>query len=267
MVVAPTELTMGDIQRIFYYHVPSAFVAFTCFFANAVASVWYLARRSPAVDAFAVATAEAGVVFCTIVLITGPLWAKPVWGIWWSWDDKRLTSTLLLWVIYVAYLMLRRFAAAGQAPVLSAALSVFGALDVVFVYFSIIWFRRVAVWQHVRAHAEAHALCPPREPGERRERFVEPLDDPHVARLRVRTPIVRIDRLRRDGRDEMVAQPDRIEARVLRDAREMRERVGGREGTVVREGDAEPHARPSHEGAAAGKPFAGRASGAARPSR
>ncbi len=140
MVVAPTEQSMGDIQRIFYYHVPSAFVAFACFFANAVASVLYLIKRSPGVDAFAVSTAELGVVFCSVVLVTGPLWARPVWLIWWTWD-ARLTSTLLLWLIYVSYLLLRRFAAAGQAPVLSAVLSVFGAMDVIFVYYSIQWFR------------------------------------------------------------------------------------------------------------------------------
>ena len=140
LYVAPTEETMGDIQRIFYYHVPSAFVAFACFFANLLASLVYLKNRSPAADSFALATAEVGVVFCTIVLITGPLWAKPVWGIWWTWD-ARLTSTLLLWLIYVSYLILRRFSSGGQTPVLAAVLSVFGSVDVVFVYMSIRWFR------------------------------------------------------------------------------------------------------------------------------
>ncbi|MCI0351672.1 MAG: cytochrome c biogenesis protein [Acidobacteriales bacterium] len=140
LYVAPTEETMGDIQRIFYYHVPSAFAAFVCFFANLAASLVYLKNRKPAVDAFAVATAEVGVVFCSVVLVTGPLWAKPVWGIWWTWD-ARLTSTLLLWLIYVSYLLLRRFSTGGQAPVLAAVLAVFGSLDVIFVYMSIRWFR------------------------------------------------------------------------------------------------------------------------------
>src|ERR1051326_3589916 len=94
--IAPTEKTMGDIQRIFYYHVPSAFVAFTCFLANLVASLAYLKSRNSRADAFALATAEVGVIFCSVVLVTGPLWAKPVWGIWWTWD-ARLTSTFLLW--------------------------------------------------------------------------------------------------------------------------------------------------------------------------
>ena len=140
LVVAPTEATMGDVQRIFYYHVPSAWTAFLCFFVNAMASIWYLVKRAERADAIAVATAEVGVVFCTIVLITGPIWARPVWGIWWTWD-ARLTSTLVLWLIYVAYLMLRRFSVSGRAPVLAATLAVFGFFDVPFVYFSIRIFR------------------------------------------------------------------------------------------------------------------------------
>ena len=89
---APTEATMGEVQRIFYYHVPSAWTAFLCFLANFVASIVYLVKRGQRADAFAVTSAEVGVVFCTVVLVTGPLWARPVWGIWWTWD-ARLTST------------------------------------------------------------------------------------------------------------------------------------------------------------------------------
>ncbi|PYV88472.1 MAG: cytochrome C assembly protein [Acidobacteria bacterium] len=140
LLVAPTEQTMGDVQRIFYYHVPSAWTAFLLFAINFVASVVYLVRRNPAVDAIAVTSAEVGVVFCTIVLITGPLWARPVWGIWWTWDI-RLTSTLVLWLMYVAYLILRRFSTGGQTPVIAAAVAVFAALDVPLVYFSIRLFR------------------------------------------------------------------------------------------------------------------------------
>ena len=140
LVVAPTEQTMGNVQRIFYYHVPSAWTAFLLFFINFIASVAYLIRRNPVADAIALVTAEVGVVFCTVVLVTGPLWARPVWGIWWTWDI-RLTSTLVLWLIYIAYLMLRRFSTSGQTPVLAAALAVFGALDVPLVYFSIWIFR------------------------------------------------------------------------------------------------------------------------------
>ena len=140
LIVAPREVTMGDAQRIFYYHVPSAWTSFLCFFANLAASIWYLATRNPKADAVALTTAEVGVVFCTIVLVTGPIWAKPIWGIWWTWD-ARLTSTLVLWLIYVSYLLLRRYSAAGQNPVLASVLAVFGAVDVVFVYMAIRWFR------------------------------------------------------------------------------------------------------------------------------
>jgi heme exporter protein C len=140
MVVAPTEATMGDVQRIFYYHLPHAWLAFLLFFANFLASIWYLIRRSRGADAMALASAEVGVVFCTVVLVTGPLWARPVWGIWWTWD-ARLTSTLVLWLIYVSYLVLRRFATGGQTPVLAAALAIFGFIDVPIVYLSIRYFR------------------------------------------------------------------------------------------------------------------------------
>lgn len=140
LVVAPTERTMGAVQRIFYYHVPSAWTAFLLFLANLVASVVYLIRRNPKADALAVVCAEVGVVFCTVVLVTGPIWARPVWGIWWTWD-VRLTTTLVLWLIYVSYLVLRRFSDSAQTPMLAAVLAIFGALDVPLVYFSIWFFR------------------------------------------------------------------------------------------------------------------------------
>jgi heme exporter protein C len=140
LVVAPTEQTMGDVQRIFYYHVPSAWTCFILFFINFVASIWYLFTRTSKADALAVTTAEVGVVFWSVVIITGPLWARPVWGIWWTWD-ARLTSTLVLGLIYVSYLILRRFSTGGQTPTLAAALAVFGFADVPFVYLSIWYFR------------------------------------------------------------------------------------------------------------------------------
>jgi heme exporter protein C len=140
LIGAPTEQTMGDVQRIFYYHVPSAWTAFILFFVNFGASVFYLIKRKPAADLVALVSAEVGVVFCTVVLVTGPIWARPVWGIWWTWD-MRLTSTLVLWLIYVSYLFLRRFSSSGQTPTLAAALAVLGALCVPFVYFSIWFFR------------------------------------------------------------------------------------------------------------------------------
>jgi heme exporter protein C len=158
LVVAPTEATMGEVQRIFYYHVPSAWVAGLCFFVNFLASITYLINRKPNADAMAAASAEVGVVFCTIVLITGPIWARPVWGIWWTWD-ARLTTTLVLWLIYVSYLVLRRFAAGSQTQVLSAVLGIFGFVDVPIVYMSIRWFRT----QHpspVMGGGESSGLAP-----------------------------------------------------------------------------------------------------------
>jgi heme exporter protein C len=140
MWVAPREQTMGEIQRIFYYHVPSAWISFLCFLANFVASILYLTQRNLKADAFAVSTAEVGVVFCTVVLVTGPLWARPVWGIWWTWD-ARLTTTLVLWLIYVSYLILRRYSTGQATPTLAAALAIFGFLDVPIVYMSIRWWR------------------------------------------------------------------------------------------------------------------------------
>lgn len=134
MYVAPTEATMGDVQRIFYYHVPHGMLSYLFFSINFVASVLVLVwrRSNPAkaltADAWALAGAEVGVVFSTVVLITGPIWARPVWGIWWTWD-ARLTTSLVLWLIYVSYLLVRRFAAGAQMQTLAAVLSVFGALD------------------------------------------------------------------------------------------------------------------------------------------
>jgi heme exporter protein C len=141
LLVAPTDALQGDVYRIIYYHVPSAWTAFLLFLINFVASIVYLIRRSQKADMIALVCAEVGVVFCTIVLVTGPIWARPVWGIWWAPGDIRLTSTLVLWLIYVSYLVLRRFSSSAQTQMLAAALAVFGALDVPLVYFSIWFFR------------------------------------------------------------------------------------------------------------------------------
>jgi heme exporter protein C len=138
--VAPTDQIQGDVYRIIYYHVPSAWTAFLFLAVNFVASIVYLVRRNLKADAVAVSAAEVGLVFCTVVLVTGPIWARPVWGIWWTWD-WRLTSTLVMWLIYISYLVLRRFSSGGQTAVLAAALAIFGGLDIPLVYFSIWFFR------------------------------------------------------------------------------------------------------------------------------
>lgn len=139
-VAAPTEETMGDAQRIFYYHVPAATVAYTLFFCNFLASIIYLMKRSQKADAWAVTTAEVGVVFATVVLLTGPIWARYAWGHWWAWD-MRLTTFLILWLLYVSYLSLRKSAEAGSTSILGAALAVFAFLDVPFSYMANRWFR------------------------------------------------------------------------------------------------------------------------------
>ncbi|MFQ5664431.1 MAG: cytochrome c biogenesis protein [Terriglobia bacterium] len=133
-LVVPTERTMGVIQRIFYLHMPSAIVAFNAFFVVFVASIAYLRTRRMAWDRVAVSAAEVGTVFCAAVLISGPLWAKPVWGIWWTWD-ARLTTTLVLFLIFVGYLMVRRYVEnAERRASLSAVVGIVGFVDVPIVY-------------------------------------------------------------------------------------------------------------------------------------
>lgn len=138
VALAPYEATMGLVQKIFYYHVPSAMVMFLGAFVCGVASALYLFRGTAAADRLANAAAELTVVFGLIVLVTGPLWARKAWGVWWQWD-ARLTSTLLMWMIFVAYLLVRRFGGPG-AEKLGAAMAVFGMANVPFVYVSVnIW--------------------------------------------------------------------------------------------------------------------------------
>ena len=138
---APQEMTMGEVQRIFYIHVPAAWTAFLAYFILFLASAAYLWKRSPGADALALASGEVGFVFCTVVLVTGPLWAKPVWGIWWTWD-ARLTSTFVLWLLFVSYLMLRSYVLnPGRAATLAAVVAIMGFVDVPIVYMSIRWWR------------------------------------------------------------------------------------------------------------------------------
>ena len=146
LFVAPTEATMGNMQRIFYYHVPTSMLALLFPYVNFVASLFYLywRRRDPlkalTADAVAISSAEVTVVYSSISLLTGMLWGRVAWGIWWTWD-ARLTSMLLLWLLYVSYLMLRNLSATGQTNTLAAVLSIFAAIDVPIVYMSIQWWR------------------------------------------------------------------------------------------------------------------------------
>jgi heme exporter protein C len=133
---APREATMGDAQRIFYFHVPSAWIGFLAFFIVFIASLMYLWKRERKWDALALSAAEIGIVFTTLVLLTGPLWAKKAWGAFWVWD-ARLTTTLILWMIYVGYWMLRNSAEGERRQRFAAVLAIVGFLDVPIIYLSV----------------------------------------------------------------------------------------------------------------------------------
>jgi heme exporter protein C len=136
LFIAPDERTMHEIQRIFYFHLPSWIAMFFAFSVVFIANIAYLASRQPKWDWLGVASAEVGVVCCTAGLITGPLWAHPVWGIWWTWD-ARLTTTFILWLLYISYLLLRGLLEDSQRRAsLSAVFGVFAFLDVPLVYVS-----------------------------------------------------------------------------------------------------------------------------------
>lgn len=148
---APIEQKMGIIQKIFYFHVPAAWVSFLAFFVVFLASILYLWKKEDRYDSLAYSSGEIGLVFCTLVLITGPIWAKPVWGAWWTWDP-RLTTTLVLWLIYISYLMLRAYGG-SRGPRYAAVLGIIGFLDVPIVYVSIRWWRTM--------HPKPVSLAPP----------------------------------------------------------------------------------------------------------
>jgi heme exporter protein C len=138
IVNAPYEATMGLVQKIFYFHVPAAIAMFLAAFTAGIASAVFLFGGRRGADRVAFAAAELTVVFGLIVLISGPLWAKKAWGIWWQWD-ARLTSTLVMWLVFQAYLLLRRFGGPGSEK-LSATVALFGAALVPFVYWSVnVW--------------------------------------------------------------------------------------------------------------------------------
>jgi len=133
---APTEKMQGIVQKIFYFHVSAAITMFVAFLLVCVASSMYLWKQADWWDAIAFSAAEIGVVFCTLVLITGPLWARPIWGTWWSWDPT-LTLTLVLWLIYVAYLMLRLETYAPQRARFAAIVGIIGFVDVPLIRWSV----------------------------------------------------------------------------------------------------------------------------------
>jgi heme exporter protein C len=126
---------MGTVSLIFYFHVPNAVLMILISTISGLASGWYIARRQPLADRIALATAELTVALGVIVLLTGPLWARKSWGVWWVWEP-RLTSTLIMWLVFSSYLLLRRFGGAGS-ELLGAAVGIFGAVLSPFVYWSV----------------------------------------------------------------------------------------------------------------------------------
>lgn len=138
---APQEREMGEVQRIFYFHVASAWLAMLAFLVVFAGSLLYLWKGDRRFDRWAAASAEIGVLFTTIVLVTGPLWARPVWNTWWTWDP-RLTSSLVLWIMYIAYLVLRGALPESRKKYqFSAVYGLVAFVDVPIVFFSIRWWR------------------------------------------------------------------------------------------------------------------------------
>jgi len=140
-IYVPTEETMGIVQRIFYFHVPVAWIAFLAFFIVFLCSILYLWKRELKWDIIASSSAEIGIVFTTLVLITGSIWAKPIWGVWWTWEP-RLTTALVLWLIYIAYLIVRSYATEeSRGARFAAVVGIVGFIDVPIVALAITLWR------------------------------------------------------------------------------------------------------------------------------
>ena len=140
------------VQRIFYFHVPLAWIAFLAFFVVFVASIIYLRKRNKKWDSIASTSAEIGLVFTTLFLLTGSIWAKPEWGVWWTWDS-RLTSSLILWLIYIAYFIVRSYISEdGQRARFSSVIGIIGFIDVPIVVITIFLWRT--------AHPQIEAMDP-----------------------------------------------------------------------------------------------------------
>ena len=160
LIAAPRELTMGDLQRIFYFHVPAAIAGMIAFAVNFIASLMYIIRRNRWWDSLGLSAAEVGVMFFAMVLVTGPIWAKPAWFVWWTWSP-RLTLSLVLCLLYVAYMLIRNYIGDPEKRALIAA--VFGIIafaDTPLVWFSIRWWRD----HHPSAMLETGGLSPSMRP-------------------------------------------------------------------------------------------------------
>src|SRR6266446_3404528 len=151
LVYAPAEVEQGDVQRIFYFHLPCAWVAFLAYGIVAICGVLYLWMGHQVWDDVGYAAAEIGMVFCTVVIITGSLWARPIWGVWWTWDP-RLTMVAILWTIYAAYILLRDLAGDNDLMARSAAvLGIVGVLDIPILYIA------VRLWRGIHPKVERMA--------------------------------------------------------------------------------------------------------------
>ena len=154
----PTELNLGVSQRIFYFHVPLAWLGMISIIVVAFASAMHLITRKQNWDSFAYATAELGVVLVSLLLVTGIIWNKPVWGVWWTWD-ARLTTTLILWFIYVGYLMVRAYGPKGsQGARYGAVVALIGAIDTPIIYMATVWWRTAHPEMNIGPLAESGGL-------------------------------------------------------------------------------------------------------------
>ena len=130
-IVVPPHAEMGDVQRIFYFHVASAWIAYVAFSVTFITSILYMRTKDFKWDNWAVSSAEIGVVFTTLAILTGPMWAKAVWGVYWRWDDLKLLMTLVLWLVFIAYIVLRANVLSRRTKAtLAAVFSVIGMLCV-----------------------------------------------------------------------------------------------------------------------------------------
>lgn len=157
---------LGDLQRIFYFHVPSGIMGLTAFAVNFIASLMYLIKKDRKWDSLALSAAEIGVMFFTIVLVTGPIWAKPVWFVWWTWSP-RLTSSLVLWLLYLAYMLVRGYVPdPDRRAMMSAVFGIVAFVDAPIVWFSIRWAATNPKWRdlHPSAMLETGGLSPAMRP-------------------------------------------------------------------------------------------------------
>ena len=154
----PTERNLGVSQRIFYFHVPLGWIGMVSIVVVAIASVMYLITNREKWDSLAYAAAELGLIFASLIIVTGSIWAKPVWGVWWTWDAK-LTTTLILWFIFLGYLMIRAYAPRGsQGARYGAVVALFGAIDAPIIYMATVWWRTAHPELNIGPLAESGSL-------------------------------------------------------------------------------------------------------------